>query len=75
MSEPSTLKAADLQRIGVSKPYAHQLVGGIRSPSLRLALKIQAEFGIPVGAWPLTSSANVDRTASAGAGAKAEIVQ
>lgn len=48
-----TLKAADLQGIGVSKPYAHQLASGRRAPSLKLALKIQDRLGVPVTVWPL----------------------
>jgi len=47
------IKAIDLQRIGVSKPWAHQLLAGGKKPSLELAVKIQTEFGIPVTAWPL----------------------
>lgn len=48
---PSDLKATDLQRIGVSKPYAHQLLTGLRTPSLKLAVQVEAEFGIPPKAW------------------------
>jgi len=47
----ATLKAADLQQMGVSKPYAHQLLAGGRTPSLKLALLIEAQFGIPPRAW------------------------
>lgn len=54
----TTLKAADLQRIGVSKPYAHQLVSGLRSPSLRLALRIEAELGVSPTVWPMPRPAN-----------------
>lgn len=52
-----TIKAADLQGIGVSKPYAHQLVSGRRSPSLKLALKIQERLGVPVKSWPMARKA------------------
>jgi transcriptional regulator with XRE-family HTH domain len=48
---PTDLKATDLQRIGVSKPYAHQLLAGLRTPSLKLAVQVEAEFGIPPKAW------------------------
>lgn len=48
---PSDLKATDLQRIGVSKPYAHQLLAGLRTPSLKLAVQVEVEFGIPPKAW------------------------
>lgn len=54
------IKAADLQRIGVSKPYAHQLVSGLRKPSLDLALKIESELGVPPGAWPFPRKAAND---------------
>lgn len=47
----ASLKASDLQRIGVSKPYAHQLISGLRTPSLKLALQIEEEFGVPPRAW------------------------
>lgn len=53
MSTSPAIKATDLQRLGVSKPWAHQLLAGGKRPSLPLALKIQEEFGIPVTAWPL----------------------
>lgn len=54
MDAPHTpLKAADLQRIGVSKPYAHQLTSGLRSPSLKLALRIETELGVSPAVWPL----------------------
>jgi len=47
------VKAADLQRLGVSKPYSHQLLAGGKMPSLSLALRLQKELGIPVEVWPL----------------------
>lgn len=59
-----SIKAADLRRIGVSKPYAHQLTSGARSPSLALALKIEAALGIPPTAWPLSRRATNDPTPS-----------
>lgn len=51
-----SIKAADLQRIGISKPYAHQLISGARTPSLKLALRIQAELGIAPASWPLPAN-------------------
>ena len=52
--EPTAIKAADLQKVeGISKPYSYQLASGIRKPSLTLALRIEAELGVPVSAWPL----------------------
>ena len=47
----ATLKAADLRQLGVSKPYAHQLVSRDRDPSLKLAVKIEQAFGIPPRDW------------------------
>ena len=49
------IKAADLQRLGVSKPYSHQLLAGGKSPSLALALRLERELGIPVNVWPIPS--------------------
>lgn len=57
METPKTIKASDLQRVGVSKPYAHQLVTGARTPSLSLALRLEAALGIPVKSWPLKGGA------------------
>lgn len=56
--EALTIKAADLQRIGVSKPYAHQLLAGGKTPSLTLALRIEKELGVPPQVWPLTRQRN-----------------
>lgn len=47
----ASLKAADLRQLGVSKPYAHQLVSRDRAPSLVLAVRIEQAFGIPPRAW------------------------
>ena len=44
----TTVKAADLQRIGVSKPYAHQIVRG-EGPSVTMALRIFRELGARFG--------------------------
>ena len=59
MTDASNIKAADLQRIGISKPYAHQLVRGDRSPSLKLALRIEAALGISPSAWPMPANDSV----------------
>lgn len=53
MQSLDDIKASDLQRVGVSKVYAHQLLAGGKSPSLALALKLESELGIPPRAWPL----------------------
>lgn len=47
----ASLKAADLRQLGVSKPYAHQLVSRGRQPSLELAVRIERAFGIPPREW------------------------
>lgn len=47
MGNPS-IKAADLQRIGVSKPYAHQIARG-HSPSVEMALRILKGTGVKLG--------------------------
>lgn len=43
-----TFKAADLQRLGVSKPYAHQIARG-HSPSVQMALRIFNGLGVKLG--------------------------
>lgn len=53
MTNLDDIKATDLQRVGVSKVYAHQLLAGGKSPSLALALRLETELGIPPRAWPL----------------------
>ena len=53
-----TIKAVDLQRIGVSKPYSHQLISGDRTPSLKLAIQIEQKLGVPTTAWPLSAGAD-----------------
>lgn len=47
----ASLKAADLRQLGVSKPYAHQLVSRGRQPSLELAVRIERAFGIAPREW------------------------
>lgn len=47
----ASLKASDLRQIGVSKPYAHQLVSRDRAPSLELAVRIERAFGIAPREW------------------------
>lgn len=53
MNTITSIKATDLQRLGVSKPYSHQLLAGGRMPSLELAVLLETKLGIPVRAWPL----------------------
>lgn len=40
---------AQLRGIGVSSPYASQIAGGTRKPSLPLALRIWRELGVKLG--------------------------
>lgn len=47
MTKPA-IKAADLQRIGISKPYAHQIARGHR-PSVEMALRIMRGTGVKLG--------------------------
>ncbi len=44
-------QAAIAKRVGVSEPYLSLLAAGKRTPSMAVAGKIEAELGIPVGAW------------------------
>lgn len=53
MKVVQNIKAADLQRLGVSKPYSHQLLAGGKTPSLALAQKLERELGISTNVWPL----------------------
>lgn len=43
--------AERLKGIGISESYASQLVNGRRTPSLRLALRIEQQLGIPASNW------------------------
>ena len=43
-----------LRGIGISRPYAHQLANRQRTPSLRLARRIERELGIAVSYWDTT---------------------
>ena len=69
MKVAPNIKAADLQRLGVSKPYSHQLLAGGKTPSLALAQKLERELGIPTSAWPLPQkrAANTDTPAQGAA--------
>lgn len=75
MKVPPDIKAADLQRIGISKPYSHQLISGARMPSLPLALRIKAELGVAVECWShngAASSSSDDAVVAPGADHGAE---
>jgi transcriptional regulator with XRE-family HTH domain len=56
MDEPtpkiSDLKAPALvERCGLSKSYASELLNGVKRPSLEVAVRIEREFGVPASAW------------------------
>lgn len=40
---------ANLRALGISRPYASQISGGSRKPSLGLALRLYREFGTKIG--------------------------
>lgn len=66
MQSIDDIKASDLQKLGMSKVYAHQLLAGGKSPSLALALKIEEKLGISPRVWPLPKKDRpVGRPASA----------
>jgi hypothetical protein len=44
----------DLMSMGISQPYAHQLATGKRTPSFRLALKIQDRIKVPLKHWKIS---------------------
>lgn len=47
---PQSLNAR-LKSIGIKEAYASHLATGRRTPSLALALEIEAKLGIPVSEW------------------------
>jgi transcriptional regulator with XRE-family HTH domain len=48
----SDLKASDLvDRCGLSRSYASELVNRLKTPSLEVAVKIEQEFGVPAATW------------------------
>lgn len=55
--ENQDVTIAGLRGIGISAPYASQLVSGERTPSLKLALRIKRELGVPVEYWDRTDEA------------------
>jgi transcriptional regulator with XRE-family HTH domain len=48
---PKELRAALIERCGVSAPYASQLVNGRRTPGFGLAVKIEGKLKIPINWW------------------------
>jgi transcriptional regulator with XRE-family HTH domain len=69
MKVAPNIKAADLQRLGVSKPYSHQLLAGGKTPSLALAQRLERELGIPTSAWPLPPKRPANDASAQGAAA------
>ncbi|WP_158584935.1 helix-turn-helix domain-containing protein [Brevundimonas sp. LPMIX5] len=49
--EKSTLAKALKDRVGISTSYAHEIAHGQRTPSLRLAVKIEQVLGIAPARW------------------------
>ncbi len=48
----SDIKPAALHRgLGINRTYAWELVKGVKTPSLELAVRIERQFGVPVAAW------------------------
>lgn len=48
----SDLQATELvSRLGLSRSYVSELLKGIKTPSLDVAVKIEREFGVPASAW------------------------
>lgn len=48
--------AKALEGIGIKQSYASLIAHGRRTPSLKLALKIEENLGIPPSRWPLEAS-------------------
>ncbi|MBS0363699.1 MAG: helix-turn-helix transcriptional regulator [Proteobacteria bacterium] len=40
-----------VERLQLSKSYASELIRRVRTPSLELACRIEAEFGVPPKCW------------------------
>lgn len=55
----ASLTAADLRKLGISKPYAHQLASGSRKPSLAMALRIHDALGAKLGPLETATSAEI----------------
>lgn len=55
MSKPiriSELNAGELQaKLGLSRSYVFELLKRQKRPSLEVAVKIEAEFGVPASEW------------------------
>ncbi|MGH6979519.1 MAG: helix-turn-helix domain-containing protein [Brevundimonas sp.] len=56
MDTPKEIAAALRSKVGLSAGYASELANLQRTPSLRLALKIEAALGIPPSHWVKSDS-------------------
>lgn len=52
MAEITNL-AKRLKDLGIANGHAYDLANGRRTPSLKLARKIESELGVPMTAWPM----------------------
>lgn len=66
-SEKSALARALKDRVGLSASYAHEIAHGQRTPSLKMAVKIERMLGIAPASWlnnePLDVTASNDAPA------------
>lgn len=51
ISEKSALTKALKDRVGMSASYAHEIAHGHRTPSLKMAVKIERALGITPASW------------------------
>jgi len=63
----STPLLKKLVALGVSQPYASQISRGVRTPSLRLAIRIYRELGVKLGPIAGASSAEIRTLEKVGA--------
>lgn len=40
-----------MERLGISRSYASELLKRIKTPSLEVAVRVEQEFGVPAAAW------------------------
>ncbi|MCA3699693.1 MAG: helix-turn-helix transcriptional regulator [Brevundimonas sp.] len=50
-NKPLPTAAQLREKLGLSRGYACDLANGNRKPSLKLALRIEQEFGVPASHW------------------------
>lgn len=54
-----------LRGFGLSQGYAYDLANGARKPSLKMAVRLQQELGIPVTFWPAPRPAHLKQDRAA----------